>query len=66
MVKRLLGEALEQLGQIPKQVVKQTAKLPVEVIKTAVGQGGKRIDPLTGIEIPSPQKIKKIKKREER
>jgi hypothetical protein len=59
MVKAILGEALEQLGQMPKQVVKQTAKLPVDVIKTAVGKGGKRIDPLTGIEIPTPQKIKK-------
>lgn len=66
MVKTILGEAFEQLGQIPKQVVKQVAKLPVDVIKTAVGKGGKRIDPLTGIEIPTPQKIKKLKKKEER
>lgn len=67
MVKTILGEAFEQLEQIPKQVVKQTVKLPVDLVKTAAGQppkGGKQIDPLTGIEIPSPATVKKIKKRE--
>ncbi|TSC53019.1 MAG: hypothetical protein LiPW16_510 [Microgenomates group bacterium LiPW_16] len=67
MPKTILGEAFEQLKQIPKQIGKQVVKLPVQTAKTAAEQivkGGKRIDPLTGIEIPSPAKLRKIKKRE--
>jgi len=69
MVKTILGEAFEQLEQIPKQVVKQTVKLPVDLVKTAAGQpprGGKQIDPLTGIEIPSRKKLQKLKKQEKK
>lgn len=75
MIKGLLGETLEQLGEIPKQVAKQTAKLPTDVVagavKTVVGGGkslpaNRRVDPLTGIEIPSPQKVKQLKKQEKK
>lgn len=62
-----MGEAIEQLGQVPKQTVKQTVKLPADVGKGAVEMvvgGGKRIDPLTGLEVPSPRKLQKLKKRE--
>lgn len=66
MVKQILGETFEQLEQIPKQVVKQTVKLPADIVKTAL-QGNKgqiKVDPLTGIEIPSPQKVQQLKKQE--
>jgi len=73
MVKAIIRETFEQMGEIPKQVVKQTAKLPGEIIHGAVrsvvgGKSGlglpKRIDPLTGIEIPSQQRVKQLKKQE--
>lgn len=67
MPKTIVGEVLEQLKQIPKQIAGQAVKLPAEVGKQAleqVARGGKRTDLLTGIEIPSPAKLRKIKKRE--
>lgn len=69
MVKTILGEAFEELKQIPKQIAGQAVKLPAEVGKQALEQvtkGGKKVDTLTGIEIPSPAKVKKLKKKEEK
>lgn len=77
MVKSILGETFEQLEQIPKQVVKQMAKLPVDVtvgaVKSVVGQRSDfgsqpqpKIDPLTGIEIPSSKQIQKLQKKEKK
>ncbi len=67
-----LGGSFENLEQIPKQTVKQIAKLPGDIVsgavKSVVGHsdqpGGKKIDPLTGIEIPTPQRIQQLKKQE--
>ncbi len=68
----ILDDSFENLEQVPKRVVKQVAKLPGDVvsgaIKSVVGQGSSlnqpKIDPLTGIEIPSRQKVKQLKKQE--
>ena len=73
----ILGDSFENLEQIPKQVIKQVAKLPSDIVQGAVksvvggksdsGQGAsvnRRIDPLTGIEIFSPQKIRQLEKQE--
>lgn len=68
--------SFENLEQIPKQVIKQVAKLPTDIVggavKSVVGQksdlsqnqGGRKVDPLTGIEIPTPQHVKQLKKQE--
>jgi hypothetical protein len=77
MADKILGSPLEELEQIPKQIVGQTAKLPIDIGKGVVeglvkgtgssGQSqGKRIDPLTGIEIPSKGTLRRLRKKEKR
>lgn len=60
-----MNDFFEQLEQIPKSVVKQVVKLPSDVaagaIKSVVGSG---VDPLTGIEVSTPQRIRQLKKQE--
>lgn len=70
----ILDDSFENLEQVPKRVVKQVAKLPGDIVsgamKSVVGRsdqpGGKKIDPLTGIEIPTPQRVQQIKKQEKK
>ena len=71
-----INNSFENLEQIPKQVVKQVAKLPGDIasngVKTVVGgravvqPDGKQVDPLTGIEIPSKQRVKQLQKQEKK
>ncbi len=75
MTDGFLGDALEQIKEIPKETVKQAVSLPTDIGKGVVEQivtgssspqqsGGGKVDPLTGIEIPSKAQIRKLKKRE--
>lgn len=67
MVKTILTDALEQLEQIPQGAAKQAMKLPQDFGKTAISQVTgvkKRVDPLTGIEIPDKKKLQELKKKE--
>lgn len=62
MAKATLSDTFENLEQIPQQVGKQIAGLPATIITKALkpGASATKTDPLTGIEIPTPQKIKKL------
>lgn len=63
-----VGGSFEELEQIPRQVAKGIVSLPAQIVTKALkpGAGEKKIDPLTGIEIPSQKKVKKLKKQEAR
>mgnify|MGYP001576938857 CR=1 FL=1 len=56
-----LSNPLEELEQIPKQVLGGLIKLPGSIVKQAMGI---KIDPLTGLEIPSQKKLQQLQKRE--
>lgn len=58
-----LANPLEELEQIPKQVVGGLIKLPGDIVKQAMGT---RIDPLTGLEIPSQSQMQKLKRKEKK
>ncbi len=67
------NESFENLEQIPKQAIKQVAKLPGDVVsqavKSVVGQNLQnqpKTDPLTGIELPTPQRVRQLKKQEKK
>lgn len=67
----ILDDSFENLEQVPKRVGKQIVKLSTDIVqgavKSVVGGGkGLQVDPLTGIEVPSPQKIKQLKKQEKK
>lgn len=69
---QMTNNPLENLEQIPKQVVSQTVKLPGQIVgqmisgivgsKTQTNEPQK--DPLTGLEIPSSQKVQNLQKQE--
>lgn len=64
----------EELEQIPKQVVGGLAKLPGSIVsggvKALLGKGNvsgqRKIDPLTGIEIPTSQRLQQLQKKEKK
>ena len=64
----IILNSLEELEQIPKTAVGQLVKLPGDIVKQAVGSvvGGKKVDPLTGIEIPSQAQVQKLKRKEKK
>lgn len=64
---------LEELEQIPKQVISGLAKLPGSIVaggvKALLGKktsGQVKVDPLTGVEIPTPQRVQQLQKREKK
>ena len=71
----IIGDSFENLEQIPSQVVKQVVKLPKDIVGGAVksvmgksddSSGKPKIDPLTGLEIPSKQQIQQLQKQEKK
>lgn len=54
---------VEELEKIPGGVVSQLIKLPGDIVKQAIGI---KTDPLTGIEIPTPQRLQQLQKREKK
>lgn len=61
MVKQIIGETFEQLGQTAGQVVKQAAQEPGKIAETAAGQIG-RPGPEPGIEPPQGQRLSSAQK----
>lgn len=70
-----LANPLEELEKIPGGVASQLVKLPGDIVaggvKTLLGKqanqnlsANRRIDPLTGIEIPSHSQMQKLKRKE--
>lgn len=69
-----LSNPLEELEKIPTGVVKQTIKLPGQIVGQMIsGIVGSKTqsdvpqkDPLTGLEIPSQQKVQNLQKQEKK
>ena len=68
-----LSNPLEELEKIPGSVVSQLVKLPGDIVSSGVkailgkqNAGKPKVDPLTGVEIPTSQRVQQLQKREKK